>query len=987
MKKLPVRESWIVLLAAVSAAPACAQLGGAWIVVDPHATPIEKLAAREVARYIYLRTGLLPQISSKVPARGLSIFIETKAEARAHRLRGISGRVAKLGDQEFVLHKIGNRLDIVGGAPIGALYGAYRLVEKMGVRFYLDGDTIPDQHVALRLPDVDEVGKPIFNLRGIQPFHDFPEGPDWWNENEYKAVIGQLAKLRMNFIGLHTYPEGGVGAEPLVWIGQPKDVRPDGTVAYSYPAQWASTARIDRWGYAVTPTGEFTNGGSQIFPQDVFGPDAQTGNMPMATTHEGANAVFNASGRMFRNAFRYAHELGIKTCVGTETPLTIPAAVSERLKLEGKDPTSQATIRELYRGIFTRIQRAYPSDYYWLWTPEDWTWGGNSPVQFQRTVSDMTAAEDALKDIGSTMKLATCGWVLGPQNDRAALDRVLPKSVPVSTINREVGYAPVEPGFADVHGRSKWAIPWMENDPSLSAPQMWAGRMKADAADAFRYGCDGLFGIHWRTKVLEPTVAALAESGWDASLTKIGATDRLQKANPSGAIGGSLASFSQPIAGTEDLIVYQTCRYGMSAYDIKAPKGRYRVVLKFCEPFYDKVGERVFSVSLNGKRVIDDLDSLARVGKNRALDFTFDSVDVFSGRLRIAFEPKVGLPMICGIVVTGKGYERKIDCGGPAYKDYVADQANDAWQDRNRALPVRDFYLDFANANFGANVGHRIGAILARIDGVNLPKPADWIDGPGGITINSTPWSEVSRQYAFVDELGAIEKEIQGAGNLSRFQYWLETFRYMRSMGETGCLRGQLDGLVKQLGAAMSEEDRAKFGQEAEDVRQQMSRSWDQMIRHLLQTISTPGELGTVANLEQHVRVKDQFLTSHLKEIGSNALPIIGSLGFRPYVKPRLTVTTLRSLLEPGESLTIPILLQYGASDPVVTVHWRMLGKGDFHAVTAVHLGRGVYRATVPPVTGIGLEYYVTAPDRNGHPLTFPATAPMLNQTAIVMPK
>ena len=43
-------------------------------------------------------------------------------------------------------------------------------------------------------------------LRGIQPFHDFPEGPDWWNIDGYKAVLAQLPKMRMNFFGLHTYP-------------------------------------------------------------------------------------------------------------------------------------------------------------------------------------------------------------------------------------------------------------------------------------------------------------------------------------------------------------------------------------------------------------------------------------------------------------------------------------------------------------------------------------------------------------------------------------------------------------------------------------------------------------------------------------------------------------------------------------------------------------------------------------------------------------
>jgi hypothetical protein len=93
------------------------------------------------------------------------------------------------------------------------------LAEHLGARFYLHGDVLPNKQTALEMPILDETGKPLFDRRGIQPFHDFPEGPDWWDCDTYKAVIGQLPKMGMNFFGLHTYPESGVGPEPIVWIG------------------------------------------------------------------------------------------------------------------------------------------------------------------------------------------------------------------------------------------------------------------------------------------------------------------------------------------------------------------------------------------------------------------------------------------------------------------------------------------------------------------------------------------------------------------------------------------------------------------------------------------------------------------------------------------------------------------------------------------------------------------------------------------------
>jgi hypothetical protein len=34
----------------------------------------------------------------------------------------------------------------------------------------------------------------------MQPFHDFSEGPDQWNLDDYKLHIEQMVKLKMNFI-------------------------------------------------------------------------------------------------------------------------------------------------------------------------------------------------------------------------------------------------------------------------------------------------------------------------------------------------------------------------------------------------------------------------------------------------------------------------------------------------------------------------------------------------------------------------------------------------------------------------------------------------------------------------------------------------------------------------------------------------------------------------------------------------------------------
>jgi hypothetical protein len=437
-----------------------------------------------------------------------------------------------LEEQEFRLktyHALKSKvLRISGGSPQALLYGAYEFAEQLGVRFYLHGDVIPDEKIPFRLPDLDIQKKPLFATRGILPFHDFPEGPDWWNANDYKAIIAQLPKLKMNFIGFHTYPwrsdfnGEGPKSEPLVWIGREDEVSDDGTVKAAYPVLHFQTGD-STWGYSPAMTADFLSGAWQLFETDNFGADYMNGHAPWPRSDLENIRIFNESGEMFASVFSFARELGVKVCVGTETPLVIPEPLSKRYGIKS---ASETDIRELYRGIFKRIQKTYPVDYYWLWTPESWTWSGVEDKDVVKTERDLRIAYEALEELGGPFTLATCGWVLGPPEDRTEFDRVLPKDMPFSCINRGLGYTPVDKGFGAITGRSKWSIPWMEDDPALLTAQLWAGRMRKDALDSWKYGCDGLFGIHWRTRSIGPTVSALAKAAWECDKYDSAATGR-----------------------------------------------------------------------------------------------------------------------------------------------------------------------------------------------------------------------------------------------------------------------------------------------------------------------------------------------------------------------------------------------------------------------------------------------------------------------------
>ncbi len=103
----------------------------------------------------------------------------------------------------------------------------------------------------------------------------------------------------------------------------------------------------------------------------------------------------------------------------------------------------------------------------------------------------------------------------------------------------------------------------------------------------------------------------------------------------------------------------------------------------------------MFDVKLQGRTVLKNLDIFARVGKNRALDFTYTNVVVTNGWVDIDFVPRVEFPSIAAIAVEGNGFADKINCGGPAYGDYAADAP--ATEPPKPILPARGIStLDWA---------------------------------------------------------------------------------------------------------------------------------------------------------------------------------------------------------------------------------------------------------------------------------------------------
>ncbi len=975
----------------------------------------EQLAAKELRRYIYLRTSNLCEIKqvSAFPATDNAIIIASKM---SKLLNNIPVDSENLSEEEFLIntlnHQDNKTIVICGGDPLGTLYGAYRFCEHLGIRFYLHGDVIPDQQITnFQLPDIDETRKPLFAIRGILPFHDFPVGPDWWQADDYKAYLGQMTKMRMNMIALHCYPEW-VGPEPMVWIGLPEDVEENGDVTFSHQSSWIATKSNDQpsggfaWGYASTKTSDFAAGAGRLFAEDAYGHSYQKGHYPRPNPEdiEACVKVMNRAGDFLSDVFKFAEQQGVKTCIGTESPLRIPRMVKNRLQEKGLDPEDSWVVQKLYEGMFTRIKRKYPVDYYWLWTPEKWTWEGNTLEDEKHISDDMQLALNALDTLGNPFIFATCGWVLGPQRDRTLFDAKLPKDAAITCINRNGGRVPVDPGFAHINRKGRWAIPWIENDWAMISPQFNIGRLRRDAADAHKYDCNGLLGIHWRTKILSPGFSVLSQSawsqtGWNPEFGKKVVPPK--NAVKEGALAGETAKTAKNITDSPLNTVYQSCRFGMQGYRLELPNGSYDITLRFSEHSFTQPGLRSFGVEIQEKEVVKNLDLFNKVGLNKPFEHTVNQVKVEDSRLHIGFKMETGAPLICGIEIKGitdktnqfesRPYFRAINCGGPSIGNYEADLQDVSVEfvvpEVPRDLPCDDFYLDWAQAHFGKPVAQDAADLFVNLDKNEMPTASRWVKGPGGFVPIDKAWEIERKTYDFVDKFAALREKVTGKGNLSRFDYWLNTFRHTRMQLQIQCTRGELDQLIEQLKTEADTTKQKKLLEAAVACRIKLARQWEDMMTLLLSTTDTPAELGSIATLEQSSRNKLNFINVHdelLKQKLGQDIPKEMQVSSEFRGDPRIIILSRRTHINVNETFNLKIIVLDQKKPETVELHWRVIGEKEYHTIPANHIGRAVYNVCHQDLPVDTIECFITARTASNKKLIWPPTAPKINQTVVV---
>jgi hypothetical protein len=235
--------------------------------------------------------------------------------------------------------------------------------------------------------------------------------------------------------------------------------------------------------------------------------------------------------------------------------------------------------------------------------------------------------------------------------------------------------------------------------------------------------------------------------------------------------------------------------------------------------------------------------------------------------------------------------------------------------------------------------------------------------------------------------MAKLRPHIKGAGNLERFDYWLNNFGYLRAVGHVCCTWAKFNDAMKKVKDEKQPTEQKQLARRlALPLRKELVTQVSEVHRYLLATVTTNGAMGNVTNWQQHI------IPKLLTEPGKELAKILGedlpadAIPSNNYVGPlRIIIPTVRTSLIKGEDLKLKVIILSQNRTEDAALYWRAMGKGTYNRIALKHIARGVYSVMIPAKQiKDDFEYYVRVSSTDGQKITFPASAPKINQTIIV---
>jgi hypothetical protein len=180
------------------------------IVVANDAPEFTRLATSELQKYLSRLTGLRLPVMTGADATARSAtetWIVLGTADRDPLVRDLAQATqlapATLKTEGFVIKTLAWKghptVLIAGRDDAGTLYGAYELLERLGITFRLTGDLVPSQRNTLSVPDLSVTMEPAFPRRGFLHTAVY-NNVTMFSWADYEGLLDQMCRMKCNYL-------------------------------------------------------------------------------------------------------------------------------------------------------------------------------------------------------------------------------------------------------------------------------------------------------------------------------------------------------------------------------------------------------------------------------------------------------------------------------------------------------------------------------------------------------------------------------------------------------------------------------------------------------------------------------------------------------------------------------------------------------------------------------------------------------------------
>jgi hypothetical protein len=461
------------------------------IIVGASAPEMEKYAARELQRYLYEISGTLLPVNTDSAAIDRASFVVGQKTTNSKINDLVNGGyftvgLSDPGAQGYLLKKISYNsqevIAIAGSDAVGSLYGVYGLLDDYyGIGFYMGGDVLPDTRSTLNLVSVDEKKAPRQYIRGFLPWTNFPQSATVYSMEDYKSIIDQMSKMRMNFIHIHNY-NGEAGHNEMFHNFTYNNIT---------SRVWMATAKSGHgWAGPSWDVSEYRFKAGDLFDDGDFGADCALHNKMLLNMD-----VFRKGSSEFQRVLQYAHSRGVKIGLGLDINL-IPG-----------DYGTTADNPAVVDARTDQVINDYPDLDYLLCFRSEGMGQGQSTI-WNNIFNQMY---NRIKANAPQIKIAVSGW---------GIDGATSTGWPADVICAPISaYSAGCVNGSEYGTREYWGCPWMERDFNSSVYYYPYNMNISDTITAYQNRSSNMKGfltLTWRlTDAVDPKIAYIAKVPWE----------------------------------------------------------------------------------------------------------------------------------------------------------------------------------------------------------------------------------------------------------------------------------------------------------------------------------------------------------------------------------------------------------------------------------------------------------------------------------------